>query len=84
MVRVRQRFARPVVSDIPAATRATLAACGHPIRGGDVVAIGTSSRGISNYATIHTDEYIDFWRRVGEAVHRYGCKYIMQLSHSGR
>ena len=52
MVRVRQRFARPVVSDIPAATRATLAACGHPIRGGDVVAIGTSSRGISNYATI--------------------------------
>src|SRR6266478_5453092 len=49
MVRVRQRFARPVVSDIPAATRATLAACGHPIRGGDVVAIGTSSRGIDHY-----------------------------------
>ena len=39
---------------------------------------------LPNYATIHTDEHIDFWRRVGEAVHRYGCKYIMQLSHSGR
>src|SRR5437588_10249271 len=51
MVRVRQRFSRPVVSDIPAATRATLGACGHPIRGGDVVAIGPSSRRIGNDAT---------------------------------
>src|SRR5437879_13702374 len=52
MPRFRPLFPRPFVSDISAATRATLAACGHPIRGGDVVAIGTSSRGISNYATI--------------------------------
>ncbi len=52
MVRVRQTFARPQVADIPATARATLAACGHPIRRGDVVAIGTSSRGINNYAAI--------------------------------
>ncbi len=52
MIRIRQRFARPVVTDIPAATRATLQACGHPIRRGDVVAIGTSSRGITNYARV--------------------------------
>jgi hypothetical protein len=52
MVRVRQTFARQVVSDIAATTRASLAACGHPIKRGDVVAIGTSSRGINNYAAI--------------------------------
>jgi len=48
------------------------------------VPVTMHGRILPNYATIHTDEYIDFWRRVGEAVHRYGCKYIMQLSHSGR
>jgi hypothetical protein len=52
MVRIRQRFPRPLVTDIPGTTRATLAACGHPIKRGDVVAIGTSSRGIANYARI--------------------------------
>jgi hypothetical protein len=52
MVRVRQTFARPLVEDIPATTRATLAACGHGIRRGDVVAVGTSSRGIANYAQV--------------------------------
>jgi 2,4-dienoyl-CoA reductase-like NADH-dependent reductase (Old Yellow Enzyme family) len=48
------------------------------------VPVAMHGRILPNYATIHTDEYIDFWRRLGEAVHRYGCKYIMQLSHSGR
>ncbi len=52
MVRVRQNFPRPRVTDIPATTRATLAACGHSIKRGDTVAIGTSSRGIANYAAI--------------------------------
>ncbi len=37
-----------------------------------------------NYATIDTDERIPFWRAVGEAVHAYDCKYILQLSHGGR
>jgi len=37
-----------------------------------------------NYATIDTDQRIPFWRAVGEAVHAYDCKYILQLSHGGR
>jgi 2,4-dienoyl-CoA reductase-like NADH-dependent reductase (Old Yellow Enzyme family) len=39
---------------------------------------------LPNYATIDRDERIPFWRRVGEAVHRHDCKFILQLSHSGR
>src|SRR5215207_5699475 len=39
---------------------------------------------IPGYATIHRDEQIPFWREVGERVHEYDCKFIMQLSHSGR
>jgi 2,4-dienoyl-CoA reductase (NADPH2) len=37
-----------------------------------------------NYATIHSDRTIPFWRAVGEAVHAHDCKYILQLSHGGR
>ena len=40
---------------------------------------------IAGYATIHRDDFIPYWKRLGEAVHQYdGCKVIMQLSHSGR
>jgi 2,4-dienoyl-CoA reductase-like NADH-dependent reductase (Old Yellow Enzyme family) len=39
---------------------------------------------LPNYATIDRDERIPFWRRVGEAVHRHDCAFILQLSHSGR
>ena len=39
---------------------------------------------IAGYATIHRDDFIPLWKRLGEAVHRFECKYIMQLSHSGR
>jgi 2,4-dienoyl-CoA reductase-like NADH-dependent reductase (Old Yellow Enzyme family) len=39
---------------------------------------------LPNYATIDRDERIPFWRRVGEVVHRHDCKFILQLSHSGR
>ena len=39
---------------------------------------------LPNYATIDRDERIPFWRAVGEAVHRHDCKFIVQLSHSGR
>jgi len=40
---------------------------------------------IAGYATIHRDEFIPYWQKLGEAVHQYdGCRYIMQLSHSGR
>ncbi len=37
-----------------------------------------------NYAMIDADDKIPFWRAVGEKVHEYDCKYILQLSHSGR
>src|SRR5438094_5037894 len=39
---------------------------------------------IAGYATVHRDEYIPLWQTLGEAVHSFGCKFIMQLSHSGR
>lgn len=64
MVRIRQNFPRPVVGDIAAATRATLAACGHPIKRGDVVALGTSSRGIANYAAI-VKAAVDYLKDLG-------------------
>lgn len=37
-----------------------------------------------NYAFIDNDNKIPFWRELGKAVHDYDCKYIVQLSHSGR
>jgi 2,4-dienoyl-CoA reductase (NADPH2) len=37
-----------------------------------------------NYAMIDSDDKIPFWRAVGKKVHEYDCKYILQLSHSGR
>jgi 2,4-dienoyl-CoA reductase-like NADH-dependent reductase (Old Yellow Enzyme family) len=44
-----------------------------------------SGRIIAGYATIHDDAFIPLWQKLGEAIHQYdGCKYIMQLSHSGR
>ena len=39
---------------------------------------------IAGYATVHRDEFIPAWQKLGEAVHSFGCKFIMQLSHSGR
>ncbi|MGI9433984.1 MAG: NADH:flavin oxidoreductase, partial [Geminicoccaceae bacterium] len=39
---------------------------------------------IAGYATIHDDSFIPLWQKLGEAVHVDGCKYILQLSHSGR
>jgi len=39
---------------------------------------------LPNYAMIDNDDKIPFWRKVGEAVHRHDCKFIVQLSHSGR
>ena len=39
---------------------------------------------LPNYATIDSDDKIPFWREVGHRVHRHDCRFIMQLSHSGR
>jgi len=39
---------------------------------------------IAGYATIHRDDFIPLWRKLGEAVRANGARYILQLSHSGR
>jgi 2,4-dienoyl-CoA reductase (NADPH2) len=46
--------------------------------------VTANGRELSNVTTIHADESIPFWRKLGEEVHRYDCKYILQLNHSGR
>jgi 2,4-dienoyl-CoA reductase-like NADH-dependent reductase (Old Yellow Enzyme family) len=46
--------------------------------------VDVRGRILPNYATIDRDARIDFWSKVAEAVHRHDCKFILQLSHSGR
>jgi 2,4-dienoyl-CoA reductase-like NADH-dependent reductase (Old Yellow Enzyme family) len=48
------------------------------------VPVTLRGRIVPNYATIHRDETIPFWRALGEAVHAHDCRYILQLSHGGR
>ena len=48
------------------------------------VPVAIHGRIMPNYATIHSDDRIPFWRELGKRVHEQDCKYIMQLSHSGR
>ena len=48
------------------------------------VPVTIHGRIVPNFSTIHRDEYIPFWRELGNRVHEYDCKFIMQLSHSGR
>src|SRR5689334_19865446 len=48
------------------------------------VPVQIRGRIMPNYATIDRDERIPFWRKVGEAVHQYDCRFILQLSHGGR
>src|SRR5688572_22250667 len=48
------------------------------------VPVHIQGRIIPNYATIDKDERVPFWRAVGKAVHEHDCKFILQLSHSGR
>jgi len=39
---------------------------------------------VPGFATIDRDERIPFWRELADRVHEHGCKFILQLSHSGR
>ena len=48
------------------------------------VPVAIRGRIVPNYATIDCDDRIPFWRKVGDKVHQYDCRFIMQLSHSGR
>lgn len=48
------------------------------------VPVHVRGRIMPNYAMIDHDDKIPFWREVGRRVHEYDCKFILQLSHSGR
>jgi 2,4-dienoyl-CoA reductase-like NADH-dependent reductase (Old Yellow Enzyme family) len=48
------------------------------------VPVNIRGRIIPNYATINSDDKIAFWRALGQAVHEHDCRFILQLSHSGR
>jgi 2,4-dienoyl-CoA reductase-like NADH-dependent reductase (Old Yellow Enzyme family) len=48
------------------------------------VPVHIRGRILPNYAMIDDDDKIPFWRAVGKKVHEYDCKFIMQISHSGR
>ncbi|MBS1816706.1 MAG: NADH:flavin oxidoreductase [Acidobacteria bacterium] len=48
------------------------------------VPVHPRGRIIPNYATIHADDRIPFWRALGQAVHEHDCRFILQLSHGGR
>jgi 2,4-dienoyl-CoA reductase (NADPH2) len=48
------------------------------------VPVHLTGRILPNFAMIDDDDKIPFWRELGKRVHDHGCKYIMQLSHSGR
>jgi 2,4-dienoyl-CoA reductase-like NADH-dependent reductase (Old Yellow Enzyme family) len=48
------------------------------------VPVTMHGRIMAGYATIHRNETIPFWTRVAEKTHEYDCRFILQLSHSGR
>ena len=46
--------------------------------------VAVRGRILTRYAMIDNDDKIPFWHEVGKRVHEYDCRFIMQLSHSGR
>lgn len=46
--------------------------------------VSVRGRILTRYAMIDDDDKIPFWRRIGEAAHEHDCRFLMQLSHSGR
>jgi 2,4-dienoyl-CoA reductase (NADPH2) len=48
------------------------------------VPVSVRGRIAASYAMIDADDKIPFWTAVGTAVHRHDCRFILQLSHSGR
>lgn len=48
------------------------------------VPVSAEGRIVPNYATIDHDDRIPFWRELGRRVQEHDCRFIMQLSHSGR
>jgi 2,4-dienoyl-CoA reductase (NADPH2) len=48
------------------------------------VPVSPEGRIVPHYATIERDDRIPFWRELGKRVHDEDCRFILQLSHSGR
>jgi 2,4-dienoyl-CoA reductase (NADPH2) len=48
------------------------------------VPVSIRGRILTRYATIDSDDKIEFWKKVARRVHQHDCRYILQLSHSGR
>ncbi|NBD32924.1 MAG: NADH:flavin oxidoreductase [Cyanobacteria bacterium] len=48
------------------------------------VPVSIEGRITPQVSTLHEDRLIPFWQTIGETVRDHGCKYIIQLSHSGR
>jgi 2,4-dienoyl-CoA reductase (NADPH2) len=48
------------------------------------VPIDVRGRVLPNYALLDKDARIPFWHALIEQVHRYDCKFIMQLAYAGR
>jgi 2,4-dienoyl-CoA reductase (NADPH2) len=48
------------------------------------VPVSIRGRIVPGYATMDADDKIPFWRAVARSVQAHGCKFILQLSHSGR
>ena len=46
--------------------------------------VSVRGRILTRYAMMDHDNKIPFWREVGKRVHAHDCKFLMQLSHSGR
>ncbi len=46
--------------------------------------VAVRGRILTRYAMIDDDNKIPFWSAIAERVHQYDCRFIMQLSHSGR
>jgi 2,4-dienoyl-CoA reductase (NADPH2) len=46
--------------------------------------VAVRGRILIRYAMINHDDKIPFWREIGHRVHEHDCRFIMQLSHSGR
>ena len=48
------------------------------------VPVAIEGRIAANYGTNHRDAYIPIWAKIVQSVHKHDCRFIMQLSHSGR
>lgn len=46
--------------------------------------VSVRGRILVRYAMIDDDDKIPFWRAIGDRVHAHDCRFLMQLSHSGR